>query len=494
MIRKITARDKAKVTWQGRNIYMVVPSVVTPGEPFPVRISAVGPDYMPISERIPLKLLNPQIWEGLPEQCETSPDSLCFDNVKIAQPGTYYLTAEIASPEGSAHVFSNPIWVTEDAPSRLFWGDIHVHSIDGWCQPYTAKSPEFGFWYARDVTFLDFVAITDHNDPLGLNEGKWMKQKALVRQYDQPGKFVPFLAFESSHATGFGGDNNVYFKGYDGDYFPRDKDRQDLPLEKLWHFLESKGHQFITISHHTGRERKYRSWDERRYEPKNEMLYEIYSMWGSSESHPSPYPLWQGSTDEPAYFVDALRRGCRFGVIASSDDHTTLPGSESSLRIPGRPIYGGYPHHGLAGIFATDLKRDLLWKAMRSRQTMAVTYGRPILFFEAEGHLAGAEVEADTDVSFSRMRHLRVRFIPAFPERAGFRLMFFRNGQPLAERRGQFTDRGEILSFDFTDDLSLEEALIRDTPFSERPFVVYHLRQDTDQGDTAWSSPIWFVK
>lgn len=37
--------------------------------------------------------------------------------------------------------------------------------------------------------------------------------------------------------------------------------------------------------------------------------------------------------DDDAYFVDALRAGARFGVIASSDAHATLPGSTPHFRI-----------------------------------------------------------------------------------------------------------------------------------------------------------------
>ena len=97
----------------------------------------------------------------------------------------------------------------------------------------------------------------------------------------------------------------------------------------------------MTIPHHTARELKCRGWDDGWYNPEREWLYEIYSHWGSSEERWSRYPVFNGNAEGPAYFRDALVRGCRFGVIASSDDHTTLPGSESESRPPGSPWYSG---------------------------------------------------------------------------------------------------------------------------------------------------------
>lgn len=224
------------------------------------------------------------------------------------------------------------------------------------------------------------------------------------------------------------------------------------------------------------------------------MLYEVYSMWGSSECHPSRYPLWGGNADEPAYFRDAIERGCRFGVIASSDDHTSLPGSESILRYPGRALFGTYPHHGLAGIFAPSLDRASLWAAMRARRTLATTYGRPVLLFEAEGAQAGEEVEVTGHESAARARHLRVRYLPPFPERRGIRLAVLRNGRPMLEETLDRSKREEMCCLEAVDETTFDAVMIRGAPFSPRPFIAYSVRLDTRQGGTVWSSPIWFVR
>ena len=483
--------DSARVAWQVRQIHLVVPSVIRPGEPFTVRASAVGADHMPLGEHVTLRFEETAVWKGLPVEAEIPPEGVRLEDVHVDRAGAHFLTAELDGPSGSARISSNPVWADEDPPFRLFWGDIHVHSIDGWCQPHSAKDPEFGIQYARDVTFLDFVGVADHND--GLDGSKWARQKDLVRRYEEAGRFVPVLSFESSHASGLGGDNNVYFRGCEGDFLPREPNRQDDPLEHLWDFLESRGHEYMTIPHHTGRAAKYRSWEEGRYNPRREMLYEVYSMWGSSECHPSRYPLHGGNTQEPAYFVDALRQGCRFGVIASSDDHTTLPGSESPLRMPGRPVFGTYCHHGLAGVFADALDRESLWSAMAARRTMGVTYGRPLLFFQAEGQPAGSTIEINGTGPSASVRHLQVAAVPAFPERGEARITVLRNGEPIASKCCESAEKDGVLRVEITDDEPMDRVLLTDAPFSDRPFVVYHVRAETDVGGTAWSSPIWFV-
>lgn len=490
----VTPKDRQKITWLGRTIHIVVPSVVKPGEAFCVKLSAVGADHMPLADAVPLKFLNLEAWQGIPERGEIPAEDLRLENVSIEKEGTYYLSARANGPEDkqATTVYSNPIWVTDDAPSRLFWGDIHIHSIDGWCQPYAAKSPRLGMSYARDVTFLDFAAITDHTEKL--DDTKWAGQKSLVREFDCPGTFVPFLGFESAHQTHDGGDNNVYFQGYEGSYFPAQENALDKPLEQLWEFLRARGQEFMTIPHHTGRKGKYRSWDGGRYNRELEMLFEVYSIWGSSECRASQYPLWQGSTEEPAYLQDALTRGCRFGVVASSDDHTTLPGSESLLAQPGREGYGTYAHHGLMGVFTAKLERGALWKAMKNRRTMAATCGRPILFFQAQDYQAGSEIDVNSDKSLATKRHLKIKIAPAFPERSNLLLTVFRNGSPLLEKPTDFSSQGESGQFEFVDEAPIDDILIADAPFSERPFVFYYARLDGEQGGTAWSSPICFVR
>jgi len=201
--------EAEKILWLGRTIHIVIPSIVEPDEEFSVRISVVGPDQMPTKKALILKIPQQKGWRNIRTTIKVCDKPICLEKVSLKQQGSYRLKAEFNFLNDVRYVFSNPIWCRSNPPTRLFWGDIHIHSIDGLCQPYTAKEPRFGMEYARNVTFLDFMAITDH--VRGLNASKWEKQRKLVKEFDKPGEFVSFLAFESSHRSGQGGDNNVGF-------------------------------------------------------------------------------------------------------------------------------------------------------------------------------------------------------------------------------------------------------------------------------------------
>ncbi len=77
--------------------------------------------------------------------------------VEFETPGTQYLT--LTDEEGRRFV-SNPVEVSASEPeTRLYWGDIHLHSqfSDG------AGTMTRGFGFGRDVIDLDVVAYADHD-------------------------------------------------------------------------------------------------------------------------------------------------------------------------------------------------------------------------------------------------------------------------------------------------------------------------------------------
>ena len=487
------AKDEAeKILWLGRCVHIVVPSILEPDEKFSVRISVVGPDQMPIDKALVLRIPTQRGWRNLPTVVKVSTEPVYLKEVSLAEEGCYHVEARFDFLGDSESVYSNPVWCQLNSPTRLFWGDIHIHSIDGLCTPYATKEPRFGMEYARRVTFLDFVAITDHIR--GLNASKWEKQRGLVREFNKPGEFVPILGFESSHRSGQGGDNNAYYRGFDPEYFWLDREdmkgaNPDVPLEELWSFLEQQNIDFMTIPHHTGRRDKYRDWNKGRYSPNNEPLFEIYSMWGSSECYDSRYPLRGLNSEQPAYFVDALRLGCRYGVIASGDDHTTMPGSETSSALPGWPGET-YSHKGIAGIFASQLNRDHLWQAMKERQTLASTYSRVPLFFEACDNPAGSVIKLSPAASERKMRQISVKLLS---NGGACRLSLLRNGKVIHVWDSMLPSEPHMAEFEFVDKEAFESLAIHNAPFLPQPFIVYYVRVDFCGGGTVWSSPIWFV-
>ncbi|NLF40678.1 hypothetical protein GX586_14635 [bacterium] len=497
----LTAEAHRVAHMTARRICLVIPSVCAAGEQFPLRISVTGWDGLPCGD-----VTNTLVFEecqgvdGLPRTFSLAPGEAGarIDGLRAARPGVAIVRARVAGTghkDGDPRIVSNPAWVFDTPPYRLFWGDLHVHTSFSNCSGWRCLDPEWCYRYAREVSCLDFVAPADHLRGIAADAKRWPRLQHLARQYNDPGRFVSFLAFESSHAQGCGGDNNVYYLDDDAPYFWLERDDMHgiapaVPLQELWKQLDANGRPYFTVPHHTGRAGKFRSWDENCYSPAREPLFEIYSSWGSSEMRWSRYPMSGGNNDAPSYFTDALKAGTRFGVIASSDDHATLPGSVHQFRIePFRvPTMQGHAHKGLAAIRAPELARAALFNAMRQRNTYATTHARSLVDLRIGDAGMGGEIAADA--SLRRRRTIRVQCTIADANTC--RVVLMRNGEELAVQslRGPQV-ASAINEVVFDDDVPLERVALKDAPFHPAPFAVYHARIEDQNGGAAWTSPVW---
>jgi len=378
---------------------------------------------------------------------------------------------------------------------RIWWGDLHVHTRYSNCSPWRCLDPEWCYLYAREITFLDVAAAADHLRGIAAEPDRWQHLQQAVRRFNEPGRFVTFLAFESSHAHGYGGDNNVYYLDDDAPHFWIDRPDMTaispkIHLRELWSFLDATGRPYFTVPHHTGRSGKFRTWDTDVYEPEKEPLFEIYSSWGSSEMRWSRISISGGNNDGASYFVDALKAGARFGVIASSDDHATLPGEVHQHRTApfSLPALVSAPHQGLAAIRSPALTRQDLFAAMRRRDTYATTLAMSLVDLRIGDASMGQEICADD--SLRRKRRVQVRF--TLHSGAAATVTLVRNGNDLAQQsfRSASLATGVTESV-FEDSEPLDRVVIRDARFAAHPFTVYYVRIEDDRGFHQWTSPIW---
>jgi hypothetical protein len=143
----------------------------------------------------------------------------------------------------------------ERAPEmRLYWGDIHGHSTasDG------AFSPDEYYTFARDVSGLDFCALTDHDD-VGHNsnvpdhskfmtEDVWRALQDVTNRYNAPGRFVTLVGFEYSQIElGVEGHRNVYYRGASGPLLHDRDPRYNTPTKLL---RALAGRDAIVVPHH----------------------------------------------------------------------------------------------------------------------------------------------------------------------------------------------------------------------------------------------------
>lgn len=492
MDRELIEAAKESVLWTSFRLQMTIPSILAEGEIFALRMTIFGPDAMPASayDRDILFESAPGI-EGLPARVRFPVDGCGQFEVPGLRATGVGSTHILARPEGCpSAVASNPAWVEPEPSYRLYWGDLHVHTVYSNCSPWACKDPEFCYAYARDLTHLDFAAAADHLRGIHAEPERWPRLQQLARAYNTPGRFVSFLAFESSHKTGFGGDNNVYFLEDDAPYFWAEREDMlgvspEVTLPQLWEFLDKTSRHYFTAPHHTGRAGKYRTFGGNAYDGPREPIFEIYSGWGSSESRWNRYPIHAGNTDEPAYFQDAIRAGCRYGVIGSSDDHRTLPGHESGSATPAGPKRASWhEYHGLAAVRAGELSREGLWGGLSARACYATTFSRTLLDLKIGDLAMGEAGQLDAGDPLRRKRTITLR-AGATDGRATAILV--RNGSEVDSK--PWSSEDPVVTFE--DCTPLEDAAIRDAEFHPEPFVSYYVRFEQPFDQTAWTSPIW---
>ncbi|NLW50522.1 MAG: DUF3604 domain-containing protein [Candidatus Brocadiaceae bacterium] len=269
------------------------------------------------------------------------------------------------------------------ADDTIFWGEVHTHTAlsDG------NGSAEDNFAVAR--SHLDFWAMADHAyDPVvfsadyrkmraggQLLNDHWADVQELCRQNEQPGSFVPLLAYEWTNYQY--GHHNVYYRDYDQPI------RMPATLPELYDAL--RGVEAFVIPHHTG----YavgscgKNWDY--HDDALSPFVELYSLHGSSEEPDGIRPLltrgsWMGPGAAGGSVQEGLARGYRLGIMASSDSHGDHPGAYDN---------------GLIAVHAPELTRTALWEAMANRHIYGITGDRIALDFRLNGRPMGAIVRAE---------------------------------------------------------------------------------------------------
>lgn len=399
-----------------------------------------------------------------PSRLVTSPrgGAVATKGFSFAAPGVYRVTIELGVPCGA--VTSNPVLVEAKPTQRLLWGDPHGHSLasDG------ARSPREFYTTARDVSRLDFAALTDHEWQVDTSE--WAETQILCRSFTGPG-FTPLLAWEYS----LGGHGIVYYPTCTGN-----PSIGDGGVRELWQVALGGGRpaswQRLSGAYRLDAGYKPALWDHVRladafYVPHTSAtvdmgdeadldapditpLIEVYSGHGSNFSADDadhvPNFAPSGSV------LQLLKDGREFGLIASSDSHDSRPGVAT----------WGHAPPGLTGVWAASGARADLVTALRAGRTFATTGNRSIVRFAADDQPPGSRVVGDEPVRLSWRVYADGRLE---------RLELWRNGAiwrriPVA---GLADAAGEI-----TDDTRYGAAWY---------LLIAHL----DGGGRAWSSPIF---
>jgi len=388
-----------------------------------------------------------------------------FEGLELSSPGI----VRVSVRDGGGRVAgeSNPCVCTETKPDlNLYWGDIHVMT------GFTAGlgTPASAYAYARDICHLDFCAATD-GDSGGLasyfSDEEWDATVAAGKEFYEPGQFATLLGFEY-HERKVAGDKNVYFRE-DGAPLLRWCDLEGEQPQAIWDAL--KGRKALTIPHHTyptgGR---MDPWGY--YSPEFQRLVEMYSCWGSSEAVDCPRcSIWGGG---PKGTVQAgLEKGYRMGILASGDSHDGHPGNCDWLRLRrGRPS-------GLVAVRAPELTREAVFDALWDKHCYGTSGKRILLSFTLNSARMGQELSDSGDRS---LRTLRIEASGTAPIGA---IHVIRNSQTVYTHQGGSADE----RFEWEDAQPFGEVSL--TGYDGKPFIYYYVRVEQEDGELAWSSPIW---
>ncbi|MCH7643677.1 MAG: CehA/McbA family metallohydrolase [Myxococcales bacterium] len=370
---------------------ITLPSVSRPGKPFRITIAALDPTAntgYPFEGRVALtstpaefelELAEPVIFVASDRGRKT------FEAI-VRKPGVLRVSAE--SEDGLVGQ-SNPMLVSSDG-QNVFWGDLHGHTSlsDG------TGTVEDYFIYARDVSALDVVAITDHDHwgmlQLDRHPEFWEETKAQTRRFHQPGRFVTLLGYEWTNWI-HGHRHVLYFED-EGEIYSSISLDYETPTQ-LWDAL--RGKRALTFAHHSAGGVIPTNW-EIPPDPILEPLTEIVSVHGSSEAPDSPVPIYD---PVPGNFVrDALDRGYRFGFVGSGDSHDGHPGLAHLVMESG----------GLAAIITDVLTRESVLAALRARRVYATNGPRILLRTALDSYPMGALIPKPEGGSYQGELSVRV--------------------------------------------------------------------------------------
>lgn len=365
--------------------------------------------------------------------------------------GVYILKNKNAAVRSrSLPLTDTPVFDNVFSGMNIYFGDLHTHSnYSNDCieREKMEMEPDMMYSYGKNVSMLDFMAVTDHHQPWDIERNKigrekWEKTVYFADEHNKPGEFVAFPGFEFRDPRG---DTAVVF--CDAPTYERIDNPGFTDVRKLWDGLN--GLNYITIPHfHNPGSLDADEWYECPYEGIEPVL-EIYSCHGSYEAEGAMerrIPLIKRfRKDRNGHYF--LKNGYRYGFTCNSDGHKGNPGC-----------------NGLTAVYARELTRESILNAIRKRQVYGTTNARIKLLFTINGSLMGSVIPRQNSNEI---------YIHAEGEMPFKAIDIFRNGERI-KRYKPYTKT-------FSEKLKFEE-------FGPANYYVRVMQVDNHM---AYSSPIW---
>lgn len=302
---------------------------------------------------------------------------------------------------------------------NIYFGDLHNH-----CGiTYGFGSLENAIKRAKSQ--LDFAAFTGH--AMWPDMYDRAPETEFVVNFHQKGfqKLRENWETIREEIARANGNEFVTFQGYElhsreyGDYHLLSID-DGLPLiyrDSPGELVRDCMKEAIAVPHHIGYTPGYRGISWEKFSSDISPVVEVYSKHGCSMSEDADYPYYHdmGPRDTRNMVSEGLRRGNKFGFLASTDHHAGFPGS-----------YGD----GLAAVAAEEKTRKGIWEAIKARRTYALTGDKILCDFRVNDAWMGSEISGNS------------RFIQAHVETEGTldKIVLYKNLKPFHIINGELFD------------------------------------------------------
>ena len=336
---------------------------------------------------------------------------------------------------------------------RIYRGDMHRHtdiSLDGTGDGSLYDS----FRYMMDAAAMDFYLVTDHKGSNDTEYSWWRTEKA-EDMFHVPGRFVTLFGYERSLGYPNGHRNIIYAERGNRPIPITREERRTSSGPFLYDALRKQGGIATSHTSHTTMGTDWRDND-----PELEPIVEIFQGARTSAEHEGAplassaarSDLWAGNYRPKGFVWLAWEKGYKLGVQASSDHVST--------------------HTSYAMVISDDYSRQGLLDAMRKRHTYAAT-SNIILDYRLQAGdgewIQGDELATPETPTVKAV----IRGTNDIKEVA-----VVRDNTYVHTMDGD----GERMEFEFR-----EQSLAPGEHY-------YYVRVEQEDGNVAWSSPIWVTK
>ncbi|MER5214893.1 DUF3604 domain-containing protein [Streptomyces sp. NPDC002838] len=248
----------------------------------------------------------------------------------------------------------------------LYWGDLHRHSLVSRCTSGDEPSLEDFYRYGWDVCDYDFWAVTDHSE--NSSAYQWWSIQKIADLFRVDGRFVPLYGFEWTGDTGH--QNVIYGSEERGAPIYSSFAAGSRTPDELWASLRRHpAYPALTIPHHPGSAMIPYDWDYQ--DPEFLRLVEVFQACRGNYEGQGCFRQYSDGTLDGTFVLDGLRRGHRFGLIASSDH-----GNGASY----------------VGAYAGELTREGVFDALQARRVFGATTRDVIVDVRVGGAFMGGEI------------------------------------------------------------------------------------------------------